>query len=115
MKRAEREEWADAKKAFKNHGLKGAKIDVFENLGWHSCLRHKHFAVWHDWTARDGSPRFTCMASEDGGGCGDMRWTDTPLKSYKTPKKALQATMRKIKAVIESENRFLKMLEECVK
>jgi hypothetical protein len=115
MKKAEREEWASAKKAFKNHGIKGAKLNVFENGGWHSCLRHRHFAIWHEYTLVNGTPMFWCMVSQNGSGCGDMRWTSDKPKYRRTPRLALEAVMKDVRRVIKSESKFLEEMESILK
>lgn len=92
-----------AKRAFKGHGLKGAKVNIFENLGWHVCLRHKHYAIWPEET-NDGRIKYHGMASFNGSGCGDCRWTKRLISRHNTPKLALAHMLAEIRGAVYSKH-----------
>ena len=98
-----------ARKLFKDHGIKGAKISIWENLGWHFCLRHPNFSIYPPYS--DLRKKFSCLASFDGIG-GDVRWSTGD--TYETPKKALEGTLSRIKKAIRNDTQLKNIIEKAL-
>lgn len=54
---------------------KGWEIDVWENLGWHVCLRKGGFSLHTH--IYDGVVQYSSLLSSHGSGGGDPAWTET--------------------------------------
>jgi hypothetical protein len=99
---------------FKDHGIKGAKIVVWENLGWHFSLKHPNFSIYPPYDSRKEDAHhgeFSCLASLNGIG-GDVRWSIG--KRYKTPKKALEGTLKGIKKAISKDTQLKNIIEKAL-
>lgn len=92
---------AEARKVLKLMKTKGWKIEVWENLGWHFCLRNYRLSLYE---SRYGAkpPQYSCLlASNDRApGSGSCLWSPQQGHHRSDPNVAVEVQMRLAEAVV---------------
>lgn len=98
---------AEARRVFKGHGLRGARIRVWENLGWHLSLEHRHYGIWY----RDAvkGPRYWGLCSFNGRGTGDIRFNHGKFCG-RTPKEVVEKMIAAARAELRKDQRLVEEL-----
>src|SRR5690349_20530594 len=90
------------------------QLDIFENMGWHYVVYLGTIAISEYLSVNHKENSYSCMIS-DQLPCGkDYRPSGTPSHWYvkgnfNSPKKALDASMKKNKQVIKYQNKVLEI------
>ena len=102
-----REALAEAQRVFKGHGLRGARIRVWENMGWHFNLQHLHYGIWY--RPGDRRDKYWGLCMLDGKGSGDMRFANDSLGGA-TPKKVVEKMRRAAIREMRKDQRLVNYL-----
>ena len=93
--------------------LKGVKLDVFENLGWHWTLRHKHFGLSAPYARRNEETSFMLLMSPNGHGVGRCAWTGSnshnpnPLSLLRNTLAIAKAEIAELQACVDDVEALL--------
>jgi hypothetical protein len=91
----------------KSEKLKGFRLKIWENMGWHYKIVRKHCSIHQD----DRTGKYDAYMSQDGIGAY-AAWCCH--KSYATPRKAYEAALNKAYLDIHEQQMIISELEKAL-